>query len=110
MYTKIEAVRCLEGVERLRPRYLQNFIFYNTCIIIRVHPICRRFAWDSIASLDASPGVSKKIMRMARLELARLSPHAPQACVSTDSTTSACFLGHRALCFALLTPIYKDKP
>ncbi len=28
-------------------------------------------------------------MRMARLELARLTPHAPQACVSTDSTTSA---------------------
>ncbi len=26
---------------------------------------------------------------MARLELARLTPHAPQACVSTDSTTSA---------------------
>ncbi len=28
-------------------------------------------------------------MRMARLELAWREPHAPQACVSTDSTTSA---------------------
>ncbi len=28
-------------------------------------------------------------MRMARLELARREPHAPQACVSTNSTTSA---------------------
>jgi hypothetical protein len=28
-------------------------------------------------------------VRMARLELARREPHAPQACVSTDSTTSA---------------------
>lgn len=30
-------------------------------------------------------------MRMARLELAQREPHAPQACVSTNSTTSACF-------------------
>ncbi len=30
-------------------------------------------------------------MRMARLELARIAPHAPQACVSTNSTTSARF-------------------
>jgi hypothetical protein len=30
-------------------------------------------------------------MRMARLELAWREPHAPQACVSTDSTTSALF-------------------
>lgn len=29
------------------------------------------------------------IMRMARLELARPKPHAPQTCVSTSSTTSA---------------------
>lgn len=28
-------------------------------------------------------------MRMARLELAQREPHAPQACVSTNSTTSA---------------------
>ena len=31
----------------------------------------------------------KKKMRMARLELARPKPHAPQTCVSTNSTTSA---------------------
>ena len=30
-----------------------------------------------------------KEMRMARLELARPKPHAPQTCVSTNSTTSA---------------------
>ncbi len=31
-------------------------------------------------------------MRMARLELAQREPHAPQACVSTNSTTSACLV------------------
>ena len=36
----------------------------------------------------AGTGQRKK-MRMARLELARPKPHAPQTCVSTNSTTSA---------------------
>ena len=45
--------------------------------------------WPITLDREYGRAMLEKIMRMARLELARLSPHAPQACVSTDSTTSA---------------------
>jgi L-threonylcarbamoyladenylate synthase len=41
------------------------------------------------ANLSGQPPL---LMRMARLELAQREPHAPQACVSTNSTTSAKYL------------------
>ena len=39
--------------------------------------------------LGPSPEAATTRMRMARIELAWHKPHAPQACVSTNSTTSA---------------------
>ncbi len=48
-------------------------------------------------ALDRFTFEGKKLVRMARLELARREPHAPQACVSTNSTTSANMLEEYSL-------------
>jgi hypothetical protein len=44
---------------------------------------------DGWVKRTAGSGGREREMRMARLELARPKPHAPQTCVSTNSTTSA---------------------
>ena len=75
-----------DTIEKKKRRYiLKRTVFLSSGIRIRT-----RTEWVRVTSATLTQ--SRYMVRIARLELARFYPHAPQTCASADSAISAFYI------------------